>query len=255
MPPRTTARSLASSSIGNVLEWYEYALYAYFSKVISTLFFPSNDHFVSMILTFSTFAVGLAARPLGGIIFGYIGDKYSRKKMLTITILMMSVPTFLMGCLPTYAEIGIFAPLFLITLRIIQGIALGGEFGASCVYLYESFPENKRGFFGSLALTGVGTGLILSACTILAVESWVTEETLYEYAWRIPFFISVGGSFLAFYMRKSLLETKDFLKIKKKKDFIRNPLKELFQNYKLSLLGLFSIFLTTQISFFVVFIF
>jgi MFS transporter, MHS family, proline/betaine transporter len=252
---KNIVRSIISSSIGNVLEWYEYALYAYFSTVISTLFFPTNDRFVSIILTFSTFAVGLAARPFGGIIFGYIGDKFSRKKMLTITILLMSIPTLCIGFLPTYEKIGIAAPLTLIFLRIIQGVALGGEFGASCVYLYESVPQNRRGFFGSFALTGVGMGLVLSACTILIVESWVSKETLYAYAWRIPFFISVIGSLLAFYMRRNLLETPDFLIVQQKQNIIRNPLAELFRNHKASLLGLFAIFLTTQISFFVVFIF
>jgi MFS transporter, MHS family, proline/betaine transporter len=252
---KNIVRSIVSSSIGNVLEWYEYALYAYFSTVISTLFFPSNDRFISIILTFSTFAVGLAARPFGGIIFGYIGDRYSRKKMLTITILLMSIPTLCIGFLPTYEKIGIVAPISLIILRIIQGVALGGEFGASCVYLYESVPQNRRGFFGSFALTGVGMGLVLSACTILIVESWVTKETLYAYAWRIPFFISVIGSLLAFYMRRNLLETPDFLSVQQKQNIISNPLAELFRNHKASLLGLFAIFLTTQISFFVVFIF
>lgn len=248
-------RSIISSSIGNVLEWYEYALYAYFSTVISTLFFPSNDRFVSIILTFSTFAVGLAARPFGGIIFGYIGDNFSRKKMLTFAILLMSFPTLCIGFLPTYEQIGILAPLTLIILRIIQGVALGGEFGASCVYLYESVPQNKRGFFGSFALTGVGMGLVLSACTIFIVESCVTTETLYAYAWRIPFFISVMGSLLAFYMRKNLLESPDFLIVQQKQDLVPNPLAELFRNHKVSILRLFAIFLTTQISFFVVFIF
>jgi len=247
--------SIISSSIGNVLEWYEYALYAYFSTVISTLFFPTHDRYVSIILTFSTFAVGLAARPLGGIIFGYIGDKFSRKKMLTFTILFMSIPTLCIGFLPTYEKIGITAPIILILLRISQGIALGGEFGASCVYLYESVPQNKRGFFGSFALTGVGTGLILSACTIFIVESWVSQEEVYAYAWRIPFFISVVGSLLAFYMRRHLLESPDFLNVLKQHDVVTNPIAELFRNHKKSLIGLFAIFLTTQISFFVVFIF
>ncbi len=214
-----------------------------------------EDNFVSIILTFSTFAAGLAARPLGGIIFGYIGDKYSRKKMLTLTILMMSVPTLCMGFLPTYQSIGLMAPIILVFLRIIQGVALGGEFGASCVYLYESVPQNKRGFFGSFALTGVGTGLVLSACTIFIVESLFDKEAIHSYAWRIPFFISVIGSFLAFYMRRKLLESPDFLIVQQKHELVSNPLAELFRNYKKSLIGLFAIFLTTQISFFVFFIF
>src|SRR3990172_8999644 len=164
MKSSTAIKSIISSSLGNVLEWYEYTLYAYFATVISALFFPQNNHFISMIMTFATFAVGLAARPIGGIIFGYIGDRYSRKKMLTFTMLLMSIPTMCIGFLPTYSQIGILAPLLLISLRIIQGVALGGEFGASCVYLYESVPQHKRGFFGSFALTGVGMGLVLSAC-------------------------------------------------------------------------------------------
>lgn len=252
---KNIVRSIVSSSIGNILEWYEYVLYAYFSEVISTLFFPSENYFVSIVLTFSTFAVGLAARPFGGIIFGYIGDRYSRKKMLTITILLMSAPTLLIGFLPTYGQIGLFAPICLIMLRIIQGVALGGEFGASCVYLFESVPLHKRGLFGSFALTGVGVGLVLSACTILIVESWVSQETLYAYAWRIPFFISVIGSVLAFYMRKNLLESQDFLEVQKEHHLVKNPLGELFASHKTTLIKLFSIFLTTQISFFVVFIF
>lgn len=252
---KSTIKSLISSSIGNILEWYEYTLYAYFATVISALFFPMDNEFVAMILTFATFAIGLAARPIGGIIFGYIGDRYSRKKTLMMSILLMSVPTMCIGLLPTYQTIGIAAPILLVILRIVQGIALGGEFGSSCVYLYESVPQNKRGFFGSLALTGVGMGLVLSSCTIFIVEALISKETVYEYAWRIPFFVSVFGSVIAFYMRKTLLETEDFVIAQKAGKLIGNPLIEMFKNHKASLISLFAIFLTTQVSFFIVFIF
>lgn len=252
---RTKAvKSIISSSIGNVLEWYEYALYAYFSTVISTLFFPNSDRTVGMILTFATFAIGLAARPIGGIIFGYIGDRYGRRKMLTFTILMMSIPTMCIGLLPTYEKIGIAAPLILICLRLVQGVALGGEFGASCTYLYESVSQKHRGFFGTFALTGVGTGLILSALTIHILESFVSEDVIYQYAWRIPFFISVFGSFIGFYMRKNLLETQDFVMLEQS-SISRAPFIEMIAKYKVTILGLFTIFLTTQIAFYVVFIF
>lgn len=247
--------SILSSSIGNVLEWYEYTLYAYFATVIRDLFFPVGNKYVSMIMTFATFAIGLAARPIGGIIFGYIGDKYSRKKMLVLTMLLMSIPTLCIGLLPTYSQIGIMAPICLITLRIIQGVALGGEFGASCVYLYELVPQNKRGFFGCMALTGVGLGLVLSSCTIFLVEIFASKETIYSFAWRIPFFISVFGAMIGFYMRKSLLETKDFIIAKQNSMLIGNPFMEMVKNHKSTLLQLFSIFMTTQVSFFIVFIF
>ncbi len=252
---KNIVKSILSSSVGNVIEWYEYTLYAYFAPVISSLFFPSDNPSVSLMLTFATFAIGLAARPLGGIIFGYIGDIHSRKKMLAITMLLMSIPTVCIGLLPTYSQIGIAAPIILVTLRILQGIALGGEFGASCVYLFESVPKEKRGFFGTLALTGVGLGLVLSSCTIFIVESIATEVQISAFAWRIPFFISVVGAMLGFYMRRHLLETEDFVIAQKAKKLISNPLKEMFLNHKTTLFRLFAIFLTTQVSFFIVFIF
>lgn len=252
---RKLIRSVVSSLIGNVLEWYEYTLYAYFATVISSLFFPSDNQFVSMIMTFSTFAVGLAARPIGGIIFGYIGDKISRKSMLVFTMMLMTIPTLCIGMLPTYDKIGIAAPIILIILRILQGLALGGEFGASCTYLYESVSNNRRGFFGTLALTGVGLGLIFSSCTIFFVEKFFSNEEVYLYAWRLPFFISVLGACIAFYMRKSLMESDCFSEAKNNNQLLNNPFVEMLKNHKLKILKLFGIFITTQVSFFVVFIF
>lgn len=248
-------KSALSSSIGNVLEWYEYTLYAYFATVISALFFPTENHYISMMLTFGTFTVSLAARPIGGIIFGYIGDCYSRKKMLSITMLLMSIPTMCIGFLPTYQQIGIIAPIALIILRVIQGVALGGEFGGSCTYLYESADKKRRGFFGTLALTGVGMGLVLSSLTIFLFESFMSQEDIYSYGWRIPFFVSVFGSLIGFYMRNNLLETSDFSEAKYKNQLVKNPFFEIFRKHKVSVIKLFSIFATTQVSFFVIFIF
>lgn len=139
-------KSLLSPSIGNVLEWYECTLYAYFANVISRLFFPMEDHFIAILITFSTFAIALVPRSIGGIIFGYMGDRYSPKQTLMIMALMISIPTMCIAVLPTYVKIGITAPILLILLRALQGIALGGEFGTSCVYLFESVPQQKRGF-------------------------------------------------------------------------------------------------------------
>jgi len=248
-------KSILSSSVGNIIEWYEYTLYAYFATVISKLFFPSNNLYISMIMTFTTFAVGLAARPIGGVIFGYIGDKFSRKQMLILTMLLMSIPTLCIGMLPTYNQIGIAAPIILVILRIMQGIALGGEFGASCTYLFESVSPGKRGFFGGLALTGVGMGLVLSSFTIFLVEAFATDEDILNYAWRIPFFISVLGAILGFYMRKNLLETNDFIFMRENSQIVNNPFFEMLRNHKKTIFKLFTMFITTQISFFIVFIF
>jgi MHS family proline/betaine transporter-like MFS transporter len=168
----------------------------------------------------------------------------------------VSIPTLCIGLLPTYDQIGIFAPIILVILRILQGLALGGEFGASCVYLYESAQSKQRGFFGALALTGVGIGLVLSGCTVLLFEYIFTKEQVCAYAWRIPFFISVTGAMIGLYMRTSLLETSDFLEAKRNMQLVvRHPFIEMLTNHRIALIKLFSIFVTTQTAFFVVFIY
>jgi MHS family proline/betaine transporter-like MFS transporter len=252
---KQTIRSVLASSMGNMLEWFEFTLYAYFAGTIGQLFFPQHDPFFSKIYAFGAFAVGIASRPIGALIFGYIGDKYSRKDTMTMTMMLMSVPTMIIGLLPTYYQIGIIAPIALIILRIFQGIALGGEFGSSCVYLFESVPQKVRGFFGSVSITGAGLGLILSSLTISAIEHYFTNEEILSYAWRLPFIISVIGSLLALYMRKNLIETEDFKKIRSTNQISVNPISEMLKYHKLTILRLFTIFLTSHSSFFVVFIY
>ena len=252
---KTFTKATISSLIGNAIEWYEYMLYAHFATVISQLFFPSHDGNIAIMLTFATFFIGFAARPIGGIIFGHIGDKFSRKKMLTITMLLMSIPTFILGALPTYASVGRIATIALVIIRILQGLALGGEHGASCVYLYESATKNKRGFFGALSFTGVGLGLMLSSCTIFAIEYLFTKEEIYAYAWRIPFFVSVIGAIIGLYMRQSLGETEDFLAASQNNKLVKAPFIDVIKTHKKSLLKLFMMGITASTSFFIVFVF
>ena len=247
-------RSILSSSVSNVIAWYEYTLYAYFATVISDLFFPDTNRYIATMLTFATFAIGLIARPIGGIVFGYLSDRYSRKKILTLTTILMSATTLGIGLLPTYRQIGVLAPVCLFGLRIAQEFALGGCFGLSCVYLYESVTADKRGFLGCIAITGVGLGLILSVCTTLIIEMFVSLEMLYAFAWRIPFFISIVGALVGFYMHKFLVETTDFV-VAKKNTTSAHPFLEMIKCHKLTLLRLFAIYISTQTSFFVVFIF
>lgn len=247
-------KSILSSSISNIIAWYEYTLYAYFATVISDLFFPDTNRYLATMLTFAAFAVGLIARPIGGIIFGHLGDRYSRKKILTLTTVLMSVATLGIGVLPTYKQIGILAPICLVTLRITQEFALGGCFGLSCVYLYESVPTTNRGLLGCIAITGVGLGLILSSCTALMIEVFVAPETLYTFAWRIPFFISIVGALVGLYMHKHLVETADFV-VAECNVVATHPFIEMIKYHKLTLFRLFAVFISSQTSFFVVFIF
>lgn len=247
-------RSILSSSIGNIIAWYEYTLYACFATVIGDLFFPGANRYLATMLTFAIFAIGLLARPIGGVFFGYLSDRYSRKKILTFTTFLMSTATFCIGLLPTYKQIGMLAPVCLAILRITQEFALGGCFGLSCVYLYESVETDKRGFLGCLAVTGVGLGFVFSSCTVLVLEMFVAKTTIYAFAWRIPFFISLLGVLVGLYMHRTLAETKDFV-LAGQCALKTHPFVEMIKNHKLTLFRLFSAYVTTQISFFVVFIF
>lgn len=247
-------KSILSSSASNIIAWYEYTLYAYFATIISDLFFPNTNRYLATVLTFAAFAIGLLARPIGGIVFGYLSDRYSRKNILTLTTVLMSAATLGIGFLPTYKQIGMLAPICLIGLRVTQEFALGGCFGLSCVYLYESVTTDKRGFLGCIAITGVGVGLILSSCTTLAIETLVSSETLYAFAWRIPFLISVVGALVGLYMHKSLVETVDFVAAGQTVSKM-HPFIEMIKYHKMTLFRLFSIYITNQTSFFVVFIF
>jgi MHS family proline/betaine transporter-like MFS transporter len=158
------------------MEWYDYLLYAHFAKIISTLFFPMRNDFYSMMITLGVFAAGFLARPFGGYIFGLIGDNMGRKSALTASILLMAIPTALIGVLPSYQTIGIFAPLGIIIIRILQGISLGGEYSSSTTYLVESAPENKRAFFGSFSSFSLALGVLLSSLTVFVIEKIFSQE-------------------------------------------------------------------------------
>lgn len=242
-------------SIGNIFVWYEFMLYAYFATVISKLFFSTDSAYVAMTMTLTTFVIGLASRPVGGVIFGCISDKFGRRKTLVLTVLLMSFFTLCIGLLPTYKQIGIASPICLIGLRILQGIALGGEFGVSCSYLFELAPTTKKDFFGSIAVAGGGLGMILSFCTIFIIEKFVTQAAIYDFAWRIPFFISIFSALLGLCMPKFLVETKNFVAAAQNNKLVVNPFVEMLKNHKATLLNLFAILMASQTSFFLVFSF
>ena len=246
-------KSILYSLVGNIIAWYEYTLYACFATIISDLFFPSIDRYLATLLTFVIFAIGLIARPIGGIVFGHLSDRYGRKKILVLTTAFMSVATLGIGILPTYNEIGMLAPCFLIVLRIAQEFTLGGEFGISCVYLYESVDTDRRGFLGCIAVTGVGVGFILSTCTVLVIEMFVSPNMMRIFAWRIPFFISLIGILVSIRMNRELTETNDF--VSEQKTTKAHPFVEMIKCHKLTLFRLFAMYITTQTAFFVVFIF
>ena len=177
---------------GNVLEWFDFAVYGYLAPIIATQFFPSTHKLTSILLTYSVFAIGFFARPFGAAIFGHIGDTRGRKAALILSTLAMAIPTFLIGILPVYATVGILAPLLLILCRIFQGLSVGGEFTGSFVYLVEQASHGYRGFFSCWSDIGCNLGMILGSACIALLNGVLSEQHLSSYGWRLPF---LGGYF------------------------------------------------------------
>nr|BFD43377.1 MFS transporter [Pseudomonas sp. FFPRI_1] len=204
-------RAAAAAFIGTMIEWYDFYIYATAAALVfGALFFPSDDKLFSTMAAFGTFAVGFFARPLGGIIFGHIGDRIGRKKSLVITLLMMGVVTVCIGLLPTYAQIGALAPVLLILLRIVQGIAVGGEWGGAVLMAGEHAPKGRRNFFASFAQLGSPAGLILSLLAFSAVTR-LPEEALMSWGWRLPFLASALLLLVGLAIRLGVNESPEFL--------------------------------------------
>jgi len=196
---------------GNLLEWYEFAIFGYLTPYISQLFFPNNTPTMALLLTYGIFATGFIMRPLGAIIAGHIGDHHGRKFSLIIAILMMTIPTVAMGLLPTYDQIGLWAPVLILCFRMIQGLSLGGEFSSSIIYLIENAPKNKRAYFGSWADMGSAAGMILATLTSIGLTTFLTAEQILAWGWRLPFLAGVIFGLLGLIMRRQLKETPEFL--------------------------------------------
>ncbi|UCR83637.1 MFS transporter [Pseudomonas chlororaphis] len=204
-------RAAAAAFIGTMIEWYDFYIYATAAALVfGALFFPSDDKLFSTMAAFGTFAVGFFARPLGGIVFGHIGDRIGRKKSLVITLLMMGVVTVCIGLLPTYAQIGAAAPVLLILLRIVQGIAVGGEWGGAVLMAGEHAPKGRRNFFASFAQLGSPAGLILSLLAFSAVTR-LPEDDLMSWGWRLPFLASALLLVVGLAIRLGVNESPEFL--------------------------------------------
>lgn len=204
-------RVILSCMVGNALEWYDFVLYGYFAQIIGKLFFPPSDEVSTLLKSFGIFVAGFVMRPLGAMIFGYIGDRKGRKRALLLSIYLMAIPTTVIGLLPTYAHIGWLAPLGLTCLRLLQGISMGGEFTGSMVFIVEHSGNRSRGFMGSWASFSVLLGVIVGSAFAYGISHILSPEDLESWGWRIPFVLSFLGSLLGAYMRNSLEDTHSFL--------------------------------------------
>lgn len=237
-------RVIFASSLGTVFEWYDFYLYGSLAEIISKQFFSGVNERAAFIFALMAFAAGFAVRPLGAIVFGRLGDMVGRKYTFLVTMLIMGLSTFIVGLLPSYAIIGIAAPIILIALRLLQGLALGGEYGGAVTYVAEHAPMGRRGFYTSWVQTTATLGLFMSLVVILLVRHSMSEEAFVAWGWRIPFLLSIILLGMSIWMRMSLDESPLFQRMKDESKTSKAPLRESFaqrKNLKLIFLALFGL--------------
>ncbi|MCW1927224.1 MFS transporter [Bhargavaea beijingensis] len=213
MKDKDMRRVLIASLVGSSIEWFDYFLYGTVAALVfNTMFFVAEDPSIGLILAYASFALSFFIRPLGGVIFSHIGDRIGRKKTLVLTLSLMGIATFAMGLLPTYYAIGIWAPILLITLRLIQGLGIGGEWGGAMLLAVEYAPKEQRGFFGSVPQMGVTIGMVLGTLA-LSVMTLLPEEAFMSWGWRVPFLLSALLVIFGLWIRKGIEETPSFKKV------------------------------------------
>lgn len=221
--------AVLASVVGTTIEWYDFFLYATAaSLVFNHAFFPDQSSYVGTMLAFATFAVGFVVRPIGGFVFGHVGDRIGRKRTLALTMLLMGGATALMGLLPTAAQIGVLAPILLLLLRVVQGFALGGEWGGAVLLAVEHSPRHRRGLFGSIPQVGLALGLALGTGVFVVLQLALSAEAFQSYGWRIAFLISIALVIFGVVVRFRVAETPAFEQIRRDDDRASVPLREIF---------------------------
>ena len=237
-------RVIFASSAGTLIEWYDFYIFGSLATIISTSFFPKGNPTVALLSTLATFATGFVVRPFGALFFGRMGDLIGRKYTFLVTLLIMGLSTTAIGLLPTYETIGVLAPVLLLLLRLLQGLAMGGEYGGAATYVAEHAPNDRRGFYTSFIQTTATLGLFVSIGVILITRTMLGEESFTKFGWRIPFLLSVLLVGMSFLIRRKLQESPVFEKLKASGKAAVSPLRESFvnpENRKLVLIALFGV--------------
>ncbi|NGN62518.1 glycine betaine/L-proline transporter ProP [Streptomyces sp. A7024] len=206
-------RAVKAASLGNAMEWFDFGIYSYLAVTIGHVFFPSGSDTAQLLSSFATFAVAFLVRPLGGMVFGPMGDKVGRKKVLAVTMIMMAIGTFAIGLVPSYATIGFWAPVLLILFRLIQGFSTGGEYGGASTFIAEYAPDKRRGFFGSFLEFGTLAGYVGAAGLVTALTATLGSDTMQDWGWRVPFLVAGPLGLVGLYLRLRLDESPAFQKL------------------------------------------
>lgn len=226
VPTSRIRKIITASSVGTLIEWYDFYIYGSLAVVFSGLFFPSGNSTAALLVTIAAFGTGFVVRPLGAILFGRMGDRLGRKKTFMTTLVLMGAATTLLGLMPTYEHIGIAAPLLLVTLRLLQGLAIGGEYGGAVVYIAENSPARKRGLFTSVLQTTATGGLLLSIGVIVACRVIVGDQAFEQWGWRIPFLLSAVLVLFSLKVRMKMHESPVFEEMRRSGTLSQSPIKD-----------------------------
>ena len=224
----TARKAVTAGAIGNFVEWYDYSVYGFFATVIASQFFPSEDRVASLLATFAVFAVAFFMRPVGAFVFGHYGDTIGRRNTLAAAIIMMGIATLMIGVLPSYAQIGVLAPILLVVARLLQGFSAGGEWSGSAAFMVEYAPENKRGLYGSWQQVSIVAGLLVGSGMGGLLGTVLSEDALNAWGWRIPFILGMVVALVGLYLRLRVEDTPAFRIIEEKEEITEAPVKESF---------------------------
>lgn len=247
--PRAVRRGVIAGVVGNMLEWYDFALFGFFAQQIGAHFFPAGNPTASLLAAFGTFAAGFLMRPIGGALFGWVGDRFGRKQALIWSVLAMAFPSFFIGVLPGTETLGIAAPILLLVCRLLQGIAVGGEYGASAVFLVEGAEPGRRGWLGSWAPVGAFAGTLLGSAAGAIVNATMSPEAVLAWGWRVPFILGLGVGLGGLAIRRYYVERVPH------QAPARSPLGEAFRSYWRTILHLVALVAALAVGFYTTFVY
>jgi MHS family proline/betaine transporter-like MFS transporter len=245
-------RTILAGTAGNVMEWYDFAVYGYFAPVIGRHFFPSDDPSASLIAAFGVFAAGFLMRPIGGLVFGHLGDRIGRKAALTASVLAMAIPTFLIGVLPDHAQMGAVAAVLLVVLRMVQGLSVGGEYTTSIVFLVEHAQPGRRGLAGSWSTVGATAGTLLGSAVGALVSTVLSEQEVHAWGWRLPFLAGLAVGLAGLYVRKHIPEPPEHAKAERSSG---SPVLEAFRSHWLEILRIAGLNVLGAVGFYTAFVY
>lgn len=249
---KTRRKVVAASFIGNFVEWFDYAVYGYLAVTITAVFFPESDPATGLMLTFALFAVSFLVRPLGGFVWGHLGDKIGRREALAWSILIMSAATFCIALIPSYNTIGIWAPILLLIVRVVQGFSASGEYAGASAFLVEYAPANRRGLYAAVVPASTATGLLLGSLMAALLTGLLEPEQMQSWGWRLPFLLAAPMGLIGRYIRTKLEDSPVFTELAKEDNAVKAPVSSLFKNHWRQLIQAVGAVLLNAVGFYVI---